>query len=96
MVKNQPASVGDPGSIPGWDDPLENEIATHSSILPWKTLGTEDLGGLQSMGWQRAGHSGAGPHIMWLLENLKSCLWLAFVYDIMFLVGRFRISPCFY
>ena len=50
MVKNQPASVGDPGSIPGWEDLLENEIATHSSILAWKTPGTEDPGGLQSMG----------------------------------------------
>ena len=29
-------SVGDPGSIPGWGDPLENETATHSSILAWR------------------------------------------------------------
>ena len=37
-VKNPPASAGDTGSIPGLEDPLEKEMATHSSILPWKTL----------------------------------------------------------
>ena len=34
----------------GQEDPLEKEIATHSSILAWKLLGTEEPGGLQSMG----------------------------------------------
>ena len=34
------------------DDPLEKEMATHSSILPWKIPGTEELSGLQSMGLQ--------------------------------------------
>ena len=34
----------------GWEDPLEEEMATHSSILAWKTLWTEELGGLQFMG----------------------------------------------
>ena len=33
----------------GWEDPLEKEMATHSSILAWKTPWTEDPGGLQSM-----------------------------------------------
>ena len=37
----------------GQEDPLEKEIATHSSILSWKILGTEEPGGLQSMGLQR-------------------------------------------
>ena len=46
VVKNQPASAGDPGSVPGCEDPLQNEIATHSSILAWKTPGMEDPGGL--------------------------------------------------
>ena len=36
-----------------WDDPLEKEMATHCSILAWKTLWTEEPGGLQSMGSQR-------------------------------------------
>ena len=33
----------------GWEDPLEEEMATHSSILAWKTPWTEKPGGLQSM-----------------------------------------------
>ena len=40
----------------GGEDPLEMEMATHSSILAWKTLWTEEPGGLQSMGSQRVGH----------------------------------------
>ena len=38
------------------DDPLEKEMATHSSILPWKIPWTEEPGGLQSMGSHRVGH----------------------------------------
>ena len=37
---------------PGWEDPLEKEIATHSSILAWRIPWTEEPGGLQSMGSQ--------------------------------------------
>ena len=40
----------------GWEDPLEQEIATHSSILAWKIPWTEDLFRLQSMGSQRVRH----------------------------------------
>ena len=36
----------------GWEDLLEKELATHSSILAWKIPWTEEPGGLQSMGWQ--------------------------------------------
>ena len=46
----------DSGSIPGLEDPLEKEMATHSSILAWRISWTEDPGGLQSMGLQRIGH----------------------------------------
>ena len=38
------------------EDPLVKEMATHSSILAWKTPWTEERGRLQSMGSQRAGH----------------------------------------
>ena len=38
------------------EDPLEEEIATHSSILAWKIPWTEEPGGLQSTGSQRVGH----------------------------------------
>ena len=40
----------------GWEDPLEKEMATHSSILAWKIPWMEEPGGLQSMGLQRVGH----------------------------------------
>ena len=40
----------------GWKDPLEKEMATHSSTLAWKIPRTEETGGLQSMGSQRVGH----------------------------------------
>ena len=52
MVKNSPASAGDMGLILGWEDPLENGMATHSSILAWEIPWTEGPGGLQSMGLQ--------------------------------------------
>ena len=39
-----------------WEDPLEKEMATHSSILAWKIPWTEEPGRLQSMGLQRFGH----------------------------------------
>ena len=40
----------------GREDPLEEEMATHSSFLAWETPWTEEPGGLQSMGLQRVGH----------------------------------------
>ena len=39
-----------------WEDPLEKEMATHSSTLAWKIPWTEEPGRLQSMGSQRMGH----------------------------------------
>ena len=41
----------------GLEDPLEKEMAVHSSILTWEILWTEKPGGLQSMGSQRVGHN---------------------------------------
>ena len=43
------------GSL-GQEDPLEKEMATHCSILAWRTPWVEEPGGLQSMGSQRDGH----------------------------------------
>ena len=40
----------------GWEDPLEEEMATHFSILAWRIPWTEELGRLQSMGSQRVEH----------------------------------------
>ena len=49
-------NVGDLGSIPDQKDPLEKEMATHSSILVWKIPWTEEPGQLQTTGSQRVGH----------------------------------------
>ena len=43
----------------GWENPLEKEMATHSSTLAWKIPWIEEPGGLQSMGLQRVGHDWA-------------------------------------
>ena len=40
----------------GWEDPLEKEMATHSSILAWRIPWTEESGSIQSMGLQRVGN----------------------------------------
>ena len=47
--KESTCSAGDKCSIPGWEDPLKKGMATHSSILAWRILWTEELGRLQSM-----------------------------------------------
>ena len=41
----------------GWEDPLEKEMATHSSVLTWEIPGMEEPGGLQSLGLQRVTHN---------------------------------------
>ena len=46
-----------PGRPLGGEDPLEEKMATHSSILAWEILRTEETGGLQSMGLQRFGNN---------------------------------------
>ena len=51
-VKNLPAGQETWGSIPGLEDLLEKEMATHFSILTWEAPWTELLGGLQSLGSQ--------------------------------------------
>ena len=55
-VKNMPAVQETQVQSLGWEDPLEKEMATHSSILAWKISWTQEAGGLQSMGSQRVGH----------------------------------------
>ena len=56
LVKNLPAMSETWVRSLGWEDPLEEGIATHSSILAWRIPWTEEAGGLQSTGWQRVGH----------------------------------------
>ena len=59
-VKNPPAVQETWVQSLGWEDPLEKGMATHSSILVWRTPWTEEPGGLQSMGSQRVGHDRSG------------------------------------
>ena len=56
MVKNLPVIQEIWIRSLGWEDPLEKEMATHSSILDWRIPWTEEPGGLQSIGSQRVGH----------------------------------------
>ena len=56
MVKRLPAMQATRIQSLGREDPLEKEMATHSSILAWKIPWTEETGKLQSMGSQRVGH----------------------------------------
>ena len=56
VVKNLPAVQETWIRFLGWEDPLEKEMVTHSSILAWKISWTQEPGGLQSMGLQRVGH----------------------------------------
>ena len=58
-MKNPPAMQETQGTRVqslGWEDPLEEGMATHSSILVWRIPWTEEPGRLQSMGSQRVGH----------------------------------------
>ena len=61
IVKNPPAEAGDVGSIPDWEDPLEEEMATCSSILASKIPWIEAPGSLSPWGY-RVGHGRAQRH----------------------------------
>ena len=56
MVKHLPAMRETWVQSLGWEDPLEKEMATHSSTLAWKIPWIEEPGRLQSIGSQRVGH----------------------------------------
>ena len=60
VVKNPPANAGTQETwvqSVGWEDRLEKEMATHSSILAWRIPRTEEPGGVQSTGSQRVSHN---------------------------------------
>ena len=60
VVKNLPANAGDVRDvslIPGSEDPLEEEMATHSNILAWEITWAEEPGRLHSIGSHRVGHN---------------------------------------
>ena len=56
MVKNPPSMQETGVQSPGWEDPLEEEMATHSSTLGWKIPWAEESGGLPSMDSQKVRH----------------------------------------
>ena len=59
VIKNLPANAGDAGDLVlslGQEDPLEKEMATHSSIRAWRIPGTEEPGRLQSIVSHRVRH----------------------------------------
>ena len=57
MGKNLPARRETWVQSLGWEDSLEEGMATHSSLLAWRIPRTQEPGGLQAMGSQRVGHS---------------------------------------
>ena len=86
MVKNPPANTRDireAGLILGQEDPLEEGMATHSSILAWRIPCTVEPGGLWSIGSQRVRHDWSDLAHMHALYNIFS-KWIAF-----FLLWRF-------
>ena len=62
MVTNLPAIQETQVQSLGQEDPLEEGMATHSSILAWRIPWTEEPGGLQSIGSQRVGHDRVQMH----------------------------------
>ena len=82
-----------------WEDTLEEEMATHSSILAWRIPWTEESGKLQSMGLQRVGHDWAYKHCMNCikkqteLKNL-SLSWLcrSYFFSLVELLSSFHIE----
>ena len=56
IIKNLPAMWETWVHSVDWEDPLEKGMATHSSILAWRSLWVEEPGGLQSLGLQRVRH----------------------------------------
>ena len=88
--KESACNAGDPGSIPGSENPLEKEIKNHANIPAWKIPRTEEPGGLHSLGSQRIGHGRVTnmhtykPHIYVFHSAyifLSSMLGLLFVFE---------------
>ena len=75
MVKNLPANAEAAGimdSISSWEDPLEEEMAIHSSILARIITKTGEPCGLQAMGSQRVGHDQATKHTLTVFSSVQS------------------------
>ena len=77
--KESACSPGDPGLIPRLGRSPGEEMATHSSILAWRITGTEETGGLQSMGLQKAGHDWTTNTLLLLLVWCNTDRYFGFV-----------------
>ena len=76
MVKKLPAMQETRVRSLDQEDPLEKEMATHSSTLAWETLWTEEPGGLQSIRLQRLGHDWSTNTTLFQLILLHLALYL--------------------
>ena len=94
--KESACNAGDPGLIPGWEDPLKEGMITYSSILAWRISQTEESGGLQSMGSQRVRHNWV-TNILYTqdynLERFSVSLWYSLYYTTDFQPWLQMISP---
>ena len=101
VVKNPPDNAGDASSIPGLGRPLEDGIATHSSILAWRIQWTEEPGGYSPFGHKRVRHDLASEHTQTVTythtsENSSfqsSMLLLIFYNTVLFLISMLQIKP---
>ena len=89
MVENQPKMQETWVWSQGWEDPLEKEMATHSSILAWKISRTEKPGRLQSIGSQSQTRRVTNTHTRSLLIKFI----LPWAESILCLVGPIRFYP---
>ena len=92
-LKNLPAMWETWVQSLGWEDPLEKEMATHSSILAWRIPWTEEPDGLQSTGSQRVGHDWATSLSLshgytTNFFSLSPSLWISAVQEIIVAKGR--------
>ena len=87
MVKNLPAMQGTCVQFLGWEDPLVEGVANHSSIFAWGIPWTQEPGGLQSMGLQRGRHNWA--------TNTDKVIWYVCVGCVLCLqTGPFALPVC--
>ena len=81
----------------GREDPLEKEMATHSSILAWRIPSTEEPGGLQSTGSQRVGQNWATSlaHFMKCERPIKNCSpMIKLLFLILLFISGFKQIHC--
>jgi len=108
LVKNLPAMQETPVRSLGWEDPLEEEMATHSSILAWEIPWTVKPGGLQSMGsqsrtWLSDWTTATNNSLSWqtdiyhlVIKALRYIYWVPTVYKALSLnaYGIALVSHC--